>query len=202
MTTSSNPHSLDGAGVSEIQRASDRELLEQLIGMTAANRLYSGSLRPFFEPGDQLPPPASCIVARELVKRWLVEKVAQQPVFASPDSVKDFLKVHFAGREYESFMVLYLNAQHCLIAWEELFRGTLAQTSVYPREVVKSALRHNAGAVMFAHNHPSGSPLPSRADEHLTQTLKTALSMVDVRVLDHFVVGGSEVLSFAERGML
>lgn len=186
----------------EIQRASDRELLGQLIGMEAARRLYSGSLRPFFEPGDQLPSPASCIVARELVKRWLVEEVAQRPVFASPDSVKDFLKVHFAGREYESFVVLYLNAQHCLIEWEELFRGTLAQTSVYPREVVKSALRHNAAAVIFAHNHPSGSPLPSRADEHLTQTLKTALSMVDVRVLDHFVVACPEVVSFAEQGML
>lgn len=202
MTTNCNPHPSESGRVGEIQRASDRELLGQLIGMKAARRLYRGSLRPFFEPGDQLPPPASCMVARELVKRWLVEEVAQRPVFASPDSVKDFLKVHFSGREYESFVVLYLNAQHCLIAWEELFRGTLAQTSIYPREVVKSALRHNAGAVMFAHNHPSGSPLPSHSDEHLTQTLKTALSMVDVRVLDHFVVAGSEALSFAERGML
>ena len=202
MTTNCNSHPSESGRVDEIQHASDRELLGQLIGMEAARSLYSGSLRPFFEPGDQLPPPASCIVARELVKRWLVEEVAQRPVFASPDSVKDFLKVHFAGREYESFVVLYLNAQHCLIEWEELFRGTLSQTSVYPREVVKSALRHNAGAVMFAHNHPSGSPLPSRADEHLTQTLKTALSMVDVRVLDHFVVAGPGVMSFAERGML
>ncbi len=114
----------------------------------------------------------------------------------------DYLKVHFAGREYESFVVLYLDAQNSLIEVEELFRGTLTQTSVYPREVVKSALRFNAAAVMLAHNHPSGSVTPSRADEHLTQTLKAALALVDVRVLDHLVIAGNNSLSFAETGLL
>lgn len=116
--------------------------------------------------------------------------------------MKDYLKLHFAGREYESFVVLYLDAQNSLIEVEELFRGTLTQTSVYPREVVKSALRFNAAAVMFSHNHPSGSVTHSRADEHLTKTLKAASSLVDVRVLDHHVIAGNNALSFAETGLL
>jgi len=99
-------------------------------------------------------------------------------------------------------MVLFLDAQNYLIAATELFRGTLTQTSVYPREVVKESLRHNAGAVIFAHNHPSGIAEPSRADEMLTQNLKSALALVDVKVIDHFVVAGASILSFAERGLL
>ena len=100
------------------------------------------------------------------------------------------------------FLVLYLDAQHRLIEAEELFRGTLTQTSVYPREVVKGALARNAAALAVAHNHPSGEAEPSRADEMLTQTLKSALSLVDVRVIDHFVVAGDRVISFAERGLI
>ena len=182
--------------------ASDAELLSQLIGTQECERLYSGSLQPFFGRDTPEGVPAQCLVARELVKRWLAEELAGRAVFAAPDVVKDYLKLHFAGREYESFVVLYLDAQNCLIEVEELFRGTLTQTSVYPREVVKSALRFNAAAVMLSHNHPSGSVNPSRADEHLTQTLKAALSLVDVRVLDHLVIAGNMSLSFAERGLI
>ena len=184
------------------RHASDEELLSQLIGTQECQRLYSGSLQPFFGRDLSEGVPAQCLVARELVKRWLAEELARRAVFAAPDAVKDYLKLHFAGREYESFVVLYLDAQNCLIEVEELFRGTLTQTSVYPREVVKSALRFNAAAVMLSHNHPSGSVSPSRADEHLTQTLKAALSLVDVRVLDHLVIAGNNSLSFAEGGLL
>jgi DNA repair protein RadC len=184
------------------RNASDAELLSQLIGAQECQRLYSGSLQPFFGMDTSKGVPAQCLVARELVKRWLAEELAGREVFAAPDAVKDYLKLHFAGREYESFIVLYLDAQNCLIEVEELFRGTLTQTSVYPREVVKSALRFNAAAVMLSHNHPSGSVSPSRADEHLTQTLKAALALVDVRVLDHLVIAGNCSLSFAERGLI
>jgi DNA repair protein RadC len=182
--------------------ASDAELLSQLIGNQECQRLYSGSLQPFFGVDRAEGVPTQCLVARELVKRWLAEELERRPVFATPEAVKDYLKLHFAGREYESFVVMYMDAQNCLLAVEELFRGTLTQTSVYPREVVKSALRFNAAAVMFSHNHPSGSVTPSRADEHLTQTLKAALALVDVRVLDHLLIAGNISLSFAERGLI
>jgi DNA repair protein RadC len=123
-------------------------------------------------------------------------------VLTSPVAVRDYLRLRLADLEHEVFVTLWLNSQRRLIAADELFRGTLSQTSVYPREVVKAALRHNAAAVIFAHNHPSGIAEPSRADELLTQSLKSALALVDVRVLDHFVVGGSSTISFAERGIL
>ncbi|MDR3369266.1 DNA repair protein RadC [Rhodoferax sp.] len=158
-------------------------------------------MQPFFAGGDNQSH-TKCAVARELVRRWLGEELRRVTVFAQPSAVTDYLKVHFAGREYESFVVLYLDAQNGLIEVEELFRGTLTQTSVYPREVVKSALRFNAAGVMFSHNHPSGLVTPSRADEYLTQTLKAALALVDVRVLDHLVIAGNNALSFAETGLL
>ena len=184
-----------------VGRRSDADLLGDLIGVQESRQHYRGSLQPFFA-GGETQPHAKCVVARELVRRWLGEELRRVAVFAQPSAVTDYLKVHFAGREYESFVVLYLDAQNCLIEVEELFRGTLTQTSVYPREVVKSALSFNAAAVMLSHNHPSGSVTPSRADEHLTQTLKAALSLVDVRVLDHLVIAGNNSLSFAESGML
>jgi DNA repair protein RadC len=124
------------------------------------------------------------------------------PLLGSPEAVRDYLSLRVAALEHEVFVVLFLDSQHRLIACDELFRGTLAQTSVYPREVVKAALRHNAAAVVFAHNHPSGVAEPSRADELLTSTLKQALALVDVRTLDHFVVGREKTISFAERGPL
>jgi len=121
---------------------------------------------------------------------------------SSPGAVRDYLRLLLNNREYEVFVVVLLDAQHRVLAAEELFRGTLTQTSVYPREVVKTALRHNAAAAIFAHNHPSGVAEPSQADELLTRTLKASLALVDIKVLDHFVVAGGSALSFAERGIL
>lgn len=138
----------------------------------------------------------------ELARRSLGRQVAERPLFDAPAQVKDFLRLHLGGLTHEVFAVLFLDAQHRLIRYEEMFRGTLTQTSVYPREVVKRALALHAAALVFAHNHPSGAAEPSRADEFLTQTLKNALSLVDVRVLDHLVVGQESVVSFAERGLL
>ena len=120
----------------------------------------------------------------------------------SPQAVRDYLRTRLACLPHEVFACLFLDSQHRVIACEELFRGTLAQTSVYPREVVKAALARNAAAVIFAHNHPSGVAEPSRADELLTSALKQALALVDIRTLDHFVIAGSQVVSFAERGLL
>ena len=121
---------------------------------------------------------------------------------ASPAACRDYLQLQLAGREHEVFICIFLNAQHQIIEVEEIFRGTLTQASVYPREVVKRALQLNAAAVIFAHNHPSGVTQPSRADELLTRSLKEALALVDVRVLDHFIIAGAQALSFAERGLM
>ena len=123
-------------------------------------------------------------------------------VLSDPQTVKTYLTLSLASLPHEEFWVLYLDAQNRVIASESLFRGTLSQTSVYPREIVKRALHFNAGAVIFAHNHPSGVSEPSYADESLTKALQQALKLVDVRVLDHFVVGGVSVCSFAERGLI
>lgn len=141
-------------------------------------------------------------VARELLLRDLQAQMSTQPVMQSPQALRDWLRLHCAGLQHEVFIVLLLDAQHRLLSAAEMFRGTLSQTSVYPREVVKSALQRNAASVVLAHNHPSGSAEPSRADAYLTQTLKTALALVDVRVLDHFVVAGDQAISFAERGLI
>lgn len=139
----------------------------------------------------------------EMAKRSLSAELRAATVFSSPGAVRDYLRLHLAGLPHEVFFALWVDAQNRLISAEELFRGTLTQTSVYPREVVKIALAHNAAAVILAHNHPSGVAEPSRADEALTRELKQALALVDVRVLDHFIVAGSDLpLSFAERGLL
>ena len=138
----------------------------------------------------------------ELARRALLEESARTDVLASPQAVRDYLRLALASRSYEVFVGLFLDSQNRVLAIEELFRGTLAQTSVYPREVVKAALARNAAAMIFAHNHPSGVAEPSRADELLTQALRQALALVDVRTLDHFVVAGTRVVSFAERGLL
>jgi len=140
--------------------------------------------------------------ARELVTRAALEDMGVRDALTSPDAVRTFLNCRLAGLEFEVFVVIFLDAQNRVIEAEEMFRGTLTQTSVYPREVVKRALYHNAAAVILAHNHPSGEPTPSRADEMLTGTLKSALSMVDVSVLDHFIIAGNRTLSFMERGLI
>jgi len=145
---------------------------------------------------------AELAAVMEMARRALAQQVREAPVFDHPGRVKDFVALHLGGRPQEVFAVLFLDGQHRLIRCQEMFTGTLTQTSVYPREVVKAALAHNAGAVILAHNHPSGVAEPSRADEFLTRTLREALALVDVRVLDHLVVGRGQVVSLAERGLL
>ena len=142
------------------------------------------------------------MVALELVRRWMQEELSSGSALISPTAVRDYLRLLLADRENEVFVTIWLDAQHRVLRSEEAFRGTLTQTSVYPREIVKAALRANAAAVIFAHNHPSGVAQPSNADEALTRSLKDALSLVDVKVLDHFIVAGRTALSFAERGLL
>lgn len=138
----------------------------------------------------------------ELARRALSEQLQTGVALNSPQAVKHYLQLLLAAKPYEAFAVMFLDVKNRLIATEELFRGTLTHTSVYPREVVKAALAHNAASVILCHNHPSGSPEPSAADQSLTQALKQALAMVDVRVLDHFIVAGTAVHSFAEQGQL
>ena len=145
---------------------------------------------------------AELLAVLELSRRAMSQRLKEREVFSSPGAVQHYLQLHLAAKEHEVFAVLFLDAQNRLIEMEELFRGTLTQTSVYPREVVLRALKHNAAAVVLAHNHPSGTVQPSRADEALTQTLKAALALVDVRVLDHVVVAQGEALSMAEKGLL
>lgn len=138
----------------------------------------------------------------EMSKRALGEEITRRDALSSPQAVRDYLRLQLSALPHEVFLGLFLDAQNRVIASEPLFRGTLTQTSVYPREIVKRALYHNAAAMIFAHNHPSGVAEPSRSDEALTQALKGALALVDVRVLDHFIVAGGGMLSFAERGLL
>lgn len=140
--------------------------------------------------------------ALELSRRYLQEELWQGSVFTQPAQVRDYLTMQLAGLEHEVFACLFLNAQHRLLGYEALFRGTLDSASVHPREVVKRALAHNAAAVILAHNHPSGCKQPSPADLHLTERLKAALALIDVRVLDHLIVGAGSALSCAEMGLM
>jgi len=145
---------------------------------------------------------AELVAVLELARRALAEQLRERAALDTSQAVKDYLQLHLAHKKHESFAVLFLDNQHKLLALEELFRGTLAQTSVYPREVVLRALHHHAAAVVLAHNHPSGTVQPSRADEALTQALKAALALVDVRVLDHVIVAPGLALSMAEKGLI
>ena len=138
----------------------------------------------------------------EMSRRALSEQLQQRDVFKSPQQVRDYLVLKLGSLTKEVFLVLFLDTQNRLLASEEMFSGSLKETSVYPREVVKRALHHNAASVIFAHNHPSGITQQSQADELLTKQLKQALALVDVRVLDHFIVAGNNTLSFSERGLL
>ena len=140
--------------------------------------------------------------ALELARRSLNEEMRRTSALTSPGAVRDYLRLSLGGLQHEVFVCIFLDAQHRAVKTETLFRGTLTQTSVYPREVVKAALAANAAAVIFAHNHPSGAAQPSQADELLTRNLKEALALVDVKVLDHFIVAGNQAISFAERGLL
>jgi len=145
---------------------------------------------------------AELVAVLELSRRGLAEQLRQRQAFHAPEAVKAYVQLHLAHKNHEVFAVLFLDSQNRLQAMEELFRGTLSQTSVYPREVVLRALHHRAAAVVLSHNHPSGSVQPSRADETLTQTLKAALALIDVRVLDHVIVGQGQALSMAEQGLI
>ena len=193
-----------------IESMSDAALLGILVGSRTAAHLLreaSGSLSQLLHeslPVEYAQPAVASKLkaARELVRRSLAEAMRQRDVLGSPAVVRDFLRLTIGRREYEVFMALFLDSQNRVIAPEELFRGTLSQASVYPREVVKRSLALNAAGVIFAHNHPSGVAEPSRADEMLTRSLCDALALLDVRVLDHFIVAGNEVVSFAERGLL
>ena len=177
-----------------------QELLERfgglggLLGATAQDLAQVKGLGPAKR--------AEIVAVMEIARRALAQPLRSAPVFDAPQRVKDFAALHLGGLPYEVFAVLFLDHQHRLLELEEMFRGTLAQTSVYPREVVRRALALNAGAVILAHNHPSGVAEPSRADEHLTQSLRQALALVDVRVLDHLVIGQGHVVSMAERGLM
>ena len=175
----------------------------QLLRFGSLSALAAAASEAFCaEPGLGTAKYAQLQAALEIARRTLREKLAAGAALSAPGTVRDYLRLTLHGRPHEVFVAVFLDAQHRVVACEELFRGTLTQTSVYPREVVKRALHHNAAALIFAHNHPSGVAEPSRADEALTVALKQALALVDVRVLDHFVVAGDGALSFAERGLL
>lgn len=145
---------------------------------------------------------AEVVAVLELARRALSQVLQEKALFDSPRAVREYLQLQLGAKQHEVFAVLFLDSQNRLIALEELFRGTLSQTSVYPREVVLRALHHHAAAVVLAHNHPSGTAQPSRADEALTQSLKAALALVDVRVLDHFIVTRDQAASMAEMGLI
>ena len=179
-----------------------RDLLQRFDGQLS--RLAEATLEELASvSGIGMAKAAQLKASFELARRALAQEMSVRDTFSSPGQVRDWLRLKLATRQNEVFMALWLDAQNRLLKAEELFAGTLTQTSVYPREVVKKALGHNAAAVILAHNHPSGVAEPSHADELLTKALKDALAMVDVKVLDHFIVAGNAPpLSFAERGLL
>ena len=177
-----------------------QELLDQFGGVAGLLHTGADALKSIKGLGPAKR--AEIVAVLELARRALTAQLKQQTLFDAPHAVRDYLQLQLGSRPHEIFAVMFLDSQHRLIVLEELFRGTLTQTSVYPREVVVRALALNAASVVLAHNHPSGSAQPSRADEALTQTLKAALGLVDVRVLDHFVVTSTEAVSMAERGLL
>jgi DNA repair protein RadC len=186
------------AGKSAVDLA--RELLLHFGSLTD---IFAASQTRFCQiPGMGAAKYAQLQAVLEMARRALNEELKTGNAMNSPGLVKDFLRLSLANRPHEVFVGIFLDAQHHTIASEELFSGTLTQTSVYPREVVKRALHHNAAAIIFAHNHPSGVAEPSHADKVLTQSLKQALALVDVKVLDHFIVGNGAAMSFAEQGLI
>ncbi len=163
--------------------ASDNDSLKTIKGLGPAKR-------------------AELLAVMEIARRAVAQSLQAAPVFEAPDQVKTYVALQLGGYTREVFAVLFLDQQHRLLRWEELFQGTLAQAAVHPREVVRRALALNAAAVILAHNHPSGVAEPSPADQQLTQALRSALALVEVRVLDHLVVGRGQVVSLAERGLM
>ena len=179
------------------------QLLALLIGKRTAERLATRPLSELFL-GEDIPDDvrSRLSAARELVRRLMLEEMRRGPVLGNPSAVRDHLLTHYAGAEREIFSVLYLDNRHRVICMEELFAGTIDGASVHPREVVKLALARNAAAVILAHNHPSGVAEPSQADELITVRIRDALALVDIRVLDHIVVGNGACVSMAERGLI
>jgi DNA repair protein RadC len=179
------------------------QLSEELLGSDGIAGLLQATVQSLqlvkgLGPAKQ----AELLAVFELSRRALSQRLKEREVFHTPGAVKQYLQLQLAHKNHEVFAVLFLDSQNRMLGLEELFRGTLSQTSVYPREVVMRALHHQAAAVVLSHNHPSGSVQPSRADEHLTQTLKASLALVDVRVLDHIIVGQGQSLSMAEQGLM
>jgi len=180
-----------------------KDLLILIIGERTTDRLYSGVLDPLFNPkGKVAVRHRKLLAARELISRWMKENLAMLPVLSQPDHMRAYLRLHFAGAERERFAVLFFNGRHRLIAAEDMFLGTLDGAFVYPREVVKRALEWNAASVVLAHNHPSGDVDPSHADEQVTLRIRQALELVDVRVMDHLIIGEDRAFSFSEHGLL
>lgn len=204
-----------------VNALSDAELLAVLLrtGTRGSNALdtaralllASGGLRGLLEgererlcrlPGMGAAKYATLKACLELGRRYLETRLVRDRALASPGDTRRYLKARLCGHAHEVFAGLFLDAQHRIICFEELFHGTIDGTSVYPREILKRALAHNAAALIVAHNHPSGVAEPSRADRALTDRLRDALALVDVRLIDHFVVGDGDLVSFAERGWL
>lgn len=167
------------------------------------NRLFSANREDFASiPGMGDAKFAQLQAVFEMTRRALKERLQENTSLTSPQEVKDYLTLSLGGLEHEVFVVLFLDARNRLLAADEMFRGTLTQTSVYPREIAKRALTYNAAATILAHNHPSGNPEPSQADRMLTRTLKEALALVDVQVLDHIIIAGRQTRSLAEHGLM
>ena len=185
-----------------IRKKDTDELLALLLGKRRAKALYEGSLVPLFQPDtgeDTVEPKLQA--AHELVRRWLEESLRRSSALENPAAMKALLSTLIRNKQYESFMVLFLDTRHRLIVVEEMFRGSIESATVHPREIVRRALQVNAAAIVLAHNHPSGIAEPSLADCALTRRIVDAMSLVDVPVLDHFVVG-DVVVSLAELGMM
>lgn len=177
-----------------------RDLLVRFGGLQGVLAAKPGELRSVSGIGPAKL--AQLLAALELSRRSLGEQIAKQDLLSSPAAVRDYLRLAIGGREHEVFVAIHLDVQNHVIALDEMFQGTLTQASVYPREVVKAALGRNAAALIFAHNHPSGTPHPSQDDRALTERLRRALDLVGVRVLDHMVVTRTGIFSFAEHGLL
>lgn len=188
---------LAGQGV----MAMAQDLLERFGGLSGLLRTDASQLERVKGLGGQAKR-SQLLAVLELARRALAEQLRQREAMASPEAVKHYLQLHLAHRPYEVFAVMFLDVRQRLISLEELFRGTLSESSVYPREVVMRALHQQAAAVVLAHNHPSGDVRPSRCDQALTQQLRAALALVDVRVLDHVIVGAGQAFSMAQEGWL
>ena len=195
----------------DITKRSDRDLLVELIGERNTTVLYNNTLRPLFCAEESAPAYANIghgrahrklMVARELVTRCLAEELPDRDALTSPGLVRTYLQARLAPLGREVFACIFLDTRHFIIHLEIMFQGTIDSATVHPREIVKTALRHNASAVILAHNHPSGVAEPSAADQAITRRVVDALALVDVRVLDHFVVGATEIVGLAERGLM